>query len=183
VTAVATSSSSIQLTWSTSGGTATSFNVQYRPTGTSEWTTLSGVIGTSKIVSSLQASTSYDFAVAGVNSAGTGPLSTTAIVTTPAAPQSVSTITWIVVPSGNYTHGSGAIGVNAQVDPASSAIQFGFSGSTITPPANWTQAVLVNSNLWGAYVPTPSTPGMWYVWAEGLDGSALCVNTTGFTVQ
>jgi hypothetical protein len=42
---------------------------------------------------------------------------------------------------------------------------------------------LVNSNLWGAYVPTPATAGTWYAWAEGLDGSAPTVSPTSFLVQ
>jgi hypothetical protein len=41
----------------------------------------------------------------------------------------------------------------------------------------------INSNLWGAYVPTPATAGTWYTWAEGLDGSAPTVSSTSFLVQ
>src|ERR1017187_3556909 len=40
----------------------------------------------------------------------------------------------------------------------------------------------VNSDLWGQYVPTPSTPGSWYGWAEGTDGSTPTVYATPFTV-
>ena len=101
----------------------------------------------------------------------------------PATSQPVSTITWNVALSGTYTHGSSAIGVHAQVNPASSPIQFGFLTSATTTPTSWTEAALVNANLWGAYVATPSMPGTWYVWAEGLDGSAWCVNTNASTVQ
>jgi hypothetical protein len=183
VTASAASSSAVSLTWSASGGTATSYTVQYRITGTTTWTSLTGITVMNTEVASLQASTSYDFAVAGVNSTGTGPLSSIVTALTPAAAQSVSSIIWNVAPSGSYTHGSGAIGVNAHVSPASAPIQFGFSTSATTPPASWTQAILVNTDLWGAYVPTPSTAGTWYVWAEGQDGSALTVDTSSFTVQ
>jgi hypothetical protein len=102
---------------------------------------------------------------------------------TQAATGSVSSITFNLLPSGTYTHGSGAIGVNAQVSPAASTIQFGFSSSATTPPSSWTTAILVNSNLWGAYVNTPATAGTWYTWAEGLDGSALSVSTSSFLVQ
>jgi hypothetical protein len=42
---------------------------------------------------------------------------------------------------------------------------------------------LVNTDLWGNYVPTPATAGNWYVWAEGLDGSALTVSPAPFVVQ
>jgi hypothetical protein len=100
-----------------------------------------------------------------------------------AGSQSVTSITWNLLPGGPYTHGSGAIGVNALVAPASAPIQFGFSLSTSTPPSSWTTATLVSSNLWGAYVATPATPGSWYTWAEGLDGSGRTVNQSPFVVQ
>jgi hypothetical protein len=41
----------------------------------------------------------------------------------------------------------------------------------------------VNTNLWGAYLPTPATAGSWYAWAEGLDGSARTAGPSPFTVQ
>jgi hypothetical protein len=40
----------------------------------------------------------------------------------------------------------------------------------------------VNTDLWGAYVPTPTVAGTWYVWAEGLDGSASTFSPAGITV-
>ena len=40
----------------------------------------------------------------------------------------------------------------------------------------------VNTNLWGQYVPTPPTPGSWYVWAEGTDGSHPTIYPTSFPV-
>ena len=50
------------------------------------------------------------------------------------------------------------------------------------PPTNWTLATYVNSDLWGAYVPTPGTAGTWYAWVEGIDGSAPTVHPVAFTV-
>jgi hypothetical protein len=184
--AVATSSSAIQLSWSPQAGTnaATIFTVQYRVTGSSSWTfSVTGVTGTGDSIAGLSAATSYDFSIIGVNSAGAGPASATVTAVTPAASASVSSITWNLLPSGPYTHGSGAIGVNAQIAPAASPVRFGFSLSATTPPSSWTAAALVNSNLWGAYVPTPSTAGSWYTWAEGLDGSAPTVSPSPFVVQ
>ena len=184
--ATATSSSAIQLSWSAQTGTnaATSFTVQYRVTGSSSWTSsTTGVTGTGDSIAGLSAATSYDFSVIGANSAGAGPVSATVTAVTPAASASVSSITWNLLPSGPYTHGSGAIGVNAQIAPAASPVQFGFSLSATTPPSSWTAAALVNSNLWGAYVPTPATAGTWYTWAEGLDGSAPTVSPSPFVVQ
>jgi hypothetical protein len=180
------SSGVIQLSWTAQTGVsaATTFTVQYRVTGSTSWTSsVPGVVGAADTVSALAAATSYDFSVIGVNSAGAGPASATVTVVTQAASGSVSSITFNLLPSGTYTHGSGSIGVNAQVSPAASAIQFGFSPSATTPPSSWTAAILVNTNLWGAYVNTPATAGTWYTWAEGLDGSASTVSTSSFLVQ
>jgi hypothetical protein len=184
--ATPTSSSSIQLSWSSQTGTgaATSFTVQYRVTGSSSWTfSVSGVTGTGDTISGLSAATSYDFSIIGVNSAGAGSASVTVSAVTLSASGSVSSITFNLLPSGSYTHGSGAIGVNAQISPAASPVQFGFSLSATTPPSSWTTATLVNNSLWGAYVPTPAAAGSWYTWGEGLDGSARTVNPTPFVVQ
>jgi hypothetical protein len=182
------SSSAVQVTWSAQTGTgaATSFTIQYRVTGSTTWTSsVPGVSGTTTTISGLQAATSYDFSIIGVDSSGSGPLSATVTAVTEAATvgTSVSSITWNLLPSGPYTHASGAIGVNAHVTPSTAPIQFGFSLSSTTLPSSWTAAVLVNTNLWGAYAPTPTAAGTWFVWAEGIDGSCPTVSTTSFLVQ
>ena len=180
------SRNAVRLAWTsqTGAGAATGFTVQYRISGTSSWTTsVSGVTGNGTTVSGLQTATSYDFLVYGSNSAGAGPASAIVTTITPAAPNSVTSITWNMLPSGTYAKGSGSIGVNANVSPPTSAVQFGFSLSPTMPPSTWTQALFVNSNLWGAYLPAPATAGTWYAWAEGLDGSAPTVSSTSFTVQ
>jgi hypothetical protein len=184
--ATATSDSAIQLSWSAQSGTnaATSFTVQYKATGSSSWTfSVTGVTGTGDTIAGLSTATSYDFSVIGLNSAGAGPASATVTAVTLSVSASVSFITWNLLPNGTYTHGSGAIGINAEVSPAASPVRFGFSLSATTPPSSWTAAALVNSNLWGAYVPTPATAGTWYTWAEGLDGSAPTVSPSPFVVQ
>jgi Fibronectin type III domain len=186
LTATPTSSSAVQLSWAAQTGisAATSFTVQYRVTGSSSWTfSLAGLTGTEESISGLQPATSYDFSIIGVNSAGAGAASATVTTVTLATSTSVSSLTWNLLPSGTYTHGSGAIGVNAHVTPAASPVQFGFSLSATTPPSSWTTATLVNTNLWGAYVPTPATAGTWYTWGEGLDGSAPTVSPSPFLVQ
>jgi hypothetical protein len=94
----------------------------------------------------------------------------------------VTSIVWNLAPFGSYTHGSGAIGVNAHVNPASALIRFGFSTSATIPPTSWVDGIVVNTDLWAAYVPTPSTVGTWYAWAQGSDGSASIVYSTPFTV-
>jgi len=184
--AVPISSTSIQLTWTNQTGlnAATSFTVQYRSTGSLTWSgSVTGILSANYKVAGLQAATGYDFAIIGVNTSGAGPASVAVSAATFVSSNAVSAITWNLVPNGSYTHSSGAIGVNAHVLPASAAVQFGFSLSSATPPASWTAGLLVNTDLWGAYVPTPSTVGSWYVWAEGTDGSSPVVYPTPFIVQ
>jgi Fibronectin type III domain len=185
LTVTATTSNSASLSWQmpTSGGSPTSFLVQYRVSGSTNWTaSAAGSASTSATVGNLSASTSYDFSVIAMNSAGSGPISTVVTASTTAAAGAVTAITWNVAPSGSYTHGSGVIGVNVHVTPATAAVQFGFSTSVTTRPTAWTAGALVNTDLWGAYVPTPSTAGTWYAWAEGTDGSSPSVFSTAFTV-
>lgn len=180
-------SSSITVTWQapTTGGSVASYTLQYRLTGESSWTgSISGVTATTQLISGLASASAYEFAVLAVNAAGSGPISSTATGSTSAAAGEVTSITWNVAPSGSYAHGSGAIGVNVHVNPASAAVQMGFSTSSSVPPAssNWIAAVHVNTDLWGAYVPTPATAGTWFAWAAGVDGSAVTVASASFTV-
>jgi cellulose 1,4-beta-cellobiosidase len=186
VGAAALSYSSIQVSWTSQTGTnaATSYTVQYRPSGTTAWTgAIAGITGTTQIVAGLLSATSYDFSVLGANASGSGPVSAVVSASTQAAGTAVSSITWALGPAGPYIHGTGTIGVNAHVTPASAAIQFGFSTSSTVPPVSWTTALLVNTNFWAAYVPTPSAAGTWYAWAEGTDGSSPTIYPTTFVVQ
>jgi hypothetical protein len=186
LTATPTSGSAIQLTWAGQTGStaATSFTVQYRVTGSSDWTSsITGVSGSGTSVTGLQPATSYDFTATGVNTAGFGLASSVVSAVTLAATQSVSSIVWNWIPNGTYSVGLGSIPVNAHVSPATLPVQFGFSMSATTPPTSWTTGILVNTDLWGAYVATPPTAGTWYVWAEGLDGSARTASPSAFLVQ
>ncbi len=176
---------SLILTWSApSIGTAPiGYTITYRETGTTTWMTYaSSVSSTSMNVTGLTASTNYDFEVTASNGTGAGIPSAIMSQSTAAGGASVTSVTWNLTPSGSYVHGSGSIGVNAQVSPPSAAIQFGFSASSTVPPASWTLAVLVVSNIWGAYVNTPPTAGTWYAWVEGIDGSLPTVYPTQFAV-
>ena len=179
--------SAITVSWQapSTGGAVASYIVQYRLTGATSWTNSTSVVGaTNYQLTALQAATSYDIVVQAQNTAGTGTASSilTAATSTMAASQSVNSITWNLLPSGTYVHGTGSIGINAQISPVSSPVQFGFSLSASTPPTSWTAAVPYN-NLWAQYVPTPPTAGNWYVWGEGLDGSGRTVSPTPFVVQ
>jgi hypothetical protein len=147
------------------------------------WSTAAiNVTSTTLVVSNLTANTTYDFNVLGVNAGGLGPISAIVTTITSAPVGAVTSIVWNVPPSGSYVHGAGVIGVNGHVTPASAAIQFGFSTSASTAPTSWTAGSLVNTNLWGAYVPIPASTGTWYAWASGMDGSAPTVYSTPFTV-
>jgi hypothetical protein len=186
LTATSISSSSVGLTWlgQIGANAANSFTVQFRPSGSQNWTVFTnGISGTSVTVAGLQAGTSYDFSVFGMNAVGNGLLSSIITAATSGSSQSVISVIWNLIPSGSYVRSSGAIGVNAHITPATAAVQFGFSLSTSSPPVTWTNGVLVNTDLWGAYIPTPSSPGSWYAWVRGLDGSCLSYNLSQFVVQ
>jgi hypothetical protein len=135
------------------------------------------------LVSGLQPNTSYDFSVLAANTSGTSAPSAIITAHTATAPNAVSSITWNLPPSGPYSIGSGAIGVNAHVTPSNAAIQFGVSNSSSVAPTSWTAAVNVNTDLWGAYVGTPANAGNYYMWAEGTDGSSQTVYANPFTVR
>ena len=180
-------SSSITVTWQApaTGGSVASYTVQYRLTGASSWTgSISGVTATTQVITGLASASAYDVTVLAVNAAGSGAISSTATGSTTAVAGAVSSISWNIAPSGSYAHGVGAIGVNVHVNPASAAVQMGFSTSSSVPPASsdWVAAVHVNSDLWGAYVPAPATAGTWFAWVEGVDGSAATVASSSFTV-
>jgi hypothetical protein len=186
LTATGTTSSSITLSWSAppSGGTPSSYTVQYCLSGATTWiTSASGITGTTASLSGLAASTAYSIQVIAVNPAGSGAPSATLAASTAAAAGSVISITWQAAPSGNYTAGAGTIGVNAHVDPANASVQFGFSTSASAAPNSWVAGLHVNSDFWGAYVPTPASAGTYYAWCIGTDGSAPTVYPTAFTVS
>jgi hypothetical protein len=175
----------LTLAWSAPsvGSAPISYAVNYRPTGTTSWVTfVSGVSGVSTTVTGLSSGTSYDFEVVASNASGSGTPTIVTSQSTATIGTSVTEVQWNVGPSGPYTQGSGSIGINAQITPATASVQFGFSTSAVVLPTAWTPATNVNTNLWGAYVNIPATPGTWYAWVEGIDGSLSTVYPTPFTV-
>jgi hypothetical protein len=177
---------SLQLSWSApaTGGTATGYQVQYSSAGTAGWTTYaSNLSATSILIGGLSAGTAYTFQVIASNADGAGPASASISATTPAAGGGVSSITWNVTPAGPYAAGGGSIGINVHVSPATAPVQFGLSSTATTPPTSWVAGGLVNTDLWGAYLPIPPATGTYYAWCEGTDGSALTVYATAFIVQ
>ena len=185
LTAAAITANSVSLTWSqpTTGGPVTSYTVQVRISGGGSWTTGgSGIGGTQYTVAGLVPNMAYDFQVLATNAAGSGPASAIATVSTVQAAGTVTAIAWNVVPSGPYAHGVGTVGVNAHVTPSTATVRFGFSTSASVLPTTWVAATYVNTDLWGAYVPTPPTAGTWFAWVSGTDGSCPTAYATGFTV-
>jgi hypothetical protein len=177
---------SLQLSWSPplTGGTPSSYTVQYATSGSASWSTYaSGVTGTTLAITGLAVGTSYNFQVFAVNSAGSGVPSAAASATTQSTAKSVLSITWNLVPNAQYSVGNGAIGVNVHVSPSSSAVQFGLSTSSTIPPTSWTAGTYVNTDLWGVYLAVPSQAGTYYVWCEGTDGSQPTVYPTAITVS
>ncbi len=171
------SNTSVTLTWSAPAiGVVLSYTVQYRPTGSSTRSGVkSGITSTSQTVLELSAGQSYDWEVVAIGPDGSTAASYVVVATTSPMTDSVTGITWNIVPAGPFVHGTGVLGMNAHVAPITAPVQFGVSMSATTPPTNWTAANYVNTDLWGAYVPVPSTAGTWYAWVEGTDGSVPTV--------
>jgi hypothetical protein len=107
------SSSSVQLSWSNPGrlGARDELYFYYGVTGSSNWTSsVTAGSGNGTVITGLQAATSYDFEVIGLNASGTGPAS---LVTagTLAVSQSMTSIAWNLLLNGTYTDASGTIGL------------------------------------------------------------------------
>ena len=89
VTAGTPSQTAVPLTWTvpTSGSGTISYQVQYRPSGTSSWTNWGSTQATtSATVAGLTAATSYDFRVIASNTAGSSTSATVTATTASAAP-------------------------------------------------------------------------------------------------
>ena len=182
--ATSATSNSITISWSppTTGGTPTSYMIQYRVIGTTTWLTAgSSPTGTTAVLAILSPSTTYNVQVMAVNASGSGSPSTILSTSTTSAGL-VTAITWNLPPIGPYAHGAGSIGVNVHVNPSTATVQFGFSTSATVPPTSWTVGNIVAADIWAAYVTTPATAGSWYAWAEGTDGSTATVYPTAFVV-
>lgn len=86
----------ISLTWGApfNGGLAiSSYDLQYRVSGTGSWTTISGIPSTSYIVTGLLNSTTYEFQVAARNPIGLGPYSIIVSGSTFTTPNSPTNLT------------------------------------------------------------------------------------------
>ena len=176
--------STLGLTWipPASGGTVATYTVQYRVSGTGTWLVASNTITVaSYALTALTAATAYNVQVVATNATGAGAPSV-ALTASTLASGLVTSVVWNLAPSGSFAHGTGTIGVNAHFTPAAGPAQFGFATSATTPPGSWTAGSNVSGDLWAAYVAVPTTPGNWYAWASGTDGSSPTAYATSFVV-
>jgi hypothetical protein len=88
---------SVAVAWSVpsnnGGASVIGYDIRYAPSGTTDWTTISGVEGTTLTLPSLENGSAYDVEAAAQNSAGLGPWSTAITVTprtTAAAPTALT---------------------------------------------------------------------------------------------
>lgn len=111
LTATFTTSSSATLSWTAIGG-ALSYNVRYRPTGSSTWTTI-GSASTSILLSALTSSTVYECEVETVCTSGTSGFGTTALFTTAAAGTGSASSGRMAIYFNNPVNTAVSTGVNA----------------------------------------------------------------------
>jgi hypothetical protein len=137
-----TTATTIMVSWQppSTGGSVSSYIVQFRPTGTTSWTSSTPVVSaTTYQLMALQPSTSYDIVVEALNASGTGTASTvltaeTASVSQPTAPPAVTGLTAAAISSSAVQIGwSSQTGASAAT---SFTIQYRLTGS-----ATWTSSV------------------------------------------
>ncbi len=129
LTASSVTSSSATLSWGAVSG-ATSYNVRFKPTSSSTWTT-GTVTSTSAQATGLTASTQYEFQVQAVCGSATGNYSSSAVFTT----QSATTICTDVYEPNNTSSAYKTIPVNTNISASistSTDIDW-FRFSTTTP--------------------------------------------------
>jgi hypothetical protein len=199
-TAPTSTTATQSLSWTAgSGGAPATYNVRYSAHGANEWTTLSGLTGTSTTVTGLNANASYDYEVEAVNVGGTSAWSTVATASTPVVsnyllspgipanplPSAGWATTETLAP--NNGPGVNAVDNSSNGYTAPSAVSFGWSTSNQTPPTSGiTTASNFEPSWWAAYPPTPSVAGSYYLWGIAYNASgqivATCVSPVTFTV-
>ncbi|MFN8238143.1 MAG: GEVED domain-containing protein [Chitinophagales bacterium] len=92
-------SSGATVSWTAVSG-ATSYTLQYKTSAATTWTTVSGITTTSRALTGLTASTTYNYKVSATCSSGTSAYSTAASFTTTAS----STVTYCAANGSNRTY-------------------------------------------------------------------------------
>ena len=136
--------SSAKLTWSAISG-ALSYNLQYKTSSATTWTTVTGITGNTHTLGSLISNTIYNFKVQTVCASGIGAYSGVASFTTYCTSSGTSTQDWIdyfklgtmqrtsgAEPSGYFNAGSTITPLNIAVGTTgiTGTISAGYSGST-----------------------------------------------------
>ncbi len=99
LTSSSISSSGATVSWTAVSG-ATSYTLQYKTSAATTWTTVSGITTTSRALTGLTASTTYNYRVSATCSSGTSAYSTAASFTTSAS----STVTYCASNGSNRTY-------------------------------------------------------------------------------
>ncbi len=138
------SSSSAKLTWSAISG-ALSYNLQYKTSAATTWTTVTGITGNTHTISSLVSNTVYNFKVQTVCASGSSAYSSVVSFTTYCASSGTNTQDWIdyfklgtmirssgADAGGYYNAGTTITPLNIVVGTTGIAgtISAGYSGST-----------------------------------------------------
>jgi hypothetical protein len=185
----------LAVTWTapatdSSHGTATGYNLRFSPSGTGNWTTMSGVTSPYTITG-LAGATAIDVEVQAINAAASpGAWSATVTGTTWGA---------TVVPSfwtaaATQVHGTSVApngGVNMVAAAAPTAVTAAAvawsASSTTAPTTNLTTAGPDGqTNGYGAYLNAPATAGTYYLWslAQGSGGATIgALVTSAITVS
>jgi Fibronectin type III domain len=155
------SSSSVQLNWSTQAvsAPATSFTVYYGVTGSSNWTSsVTAGSGNGTVITGLQAATSYELRSHRIKRLRTGPrwnagsLPVGDFHSLESSPE-----------RDLYTCKRDDRPRCARVALILASPGRFLAFSLYSTLESWTAANLVDSDPWGAYVPTPASAGDWYV--------------------
>ena len=179
------------LSWTApaTGGAVANYTAQFRVSGASSWTTASATItGTNTVVTGLTGSTAYQFQVLATNAGGAGAPSATVSATTLAPPNYLLTAGFQPTGGATFTAGTGTIPVNVNDNTASvdgshtapNAVRFALSTSNSVTPTSWTNgSAFANSghNYWAAFVPSPTSTGAYYYWAQARDAAGTVMFT------
>jgi hypothetical protein len=209
LTAANPTASSVNLAWTapSTGGAVASYTVQYRTSGATGWNVAAtGVPTATYTVTGLAASTSYDFQVFAVNSAGSGtpsaPASATTIVAAPGLPTGLTAgaatgttvpLSWIAPASGgavsSYSVRWSPHNVNTWTTVANiSGTSTTITGLTVSTSYDFqVQAVNTGGNSgWTAAITAATTSGGNYLLTAGVNpatGSSWPAGTGGVAVN
>ncbi len=124
---------SVDLNWVNTGGTAT-YDVQYRPVGSSTWTSITGLSSTTTTVSGLTACTDYEFQVAASCSGGVSGYTASQTFSTMASVPTTLTTANVTENSAdlNWVNNGGTATYDVQYRPVGSSTWTSITGLSST---------------------------------------------------